>query len=561
MKLYYYHDRFAHAQRNADGLDYTPAYLPAILKNLGFTAEALTPDRLSELEAGDLLILGSDILSEKAAAALGDAHRRGCGLIAFGTKAPGVFPETVPVATSDDRYDILGYFRFAGSPEPLPVLGSFETFSEGQVLGSVTGKDGREFPVFSRIGDDIWYFSFDLPATLLYAADGRPTLTPQNNFPIPVGRVPDGCVLEESYDYSIAYGDSYLRRIEDILTAWGFPRIFALPVHDGKISDLLLYFAGDDDAGSRENNFVAAEAMHARGLPYHINIMPGDAEGHFVMDRADIEYLHSIGVETALHYNFVTFPYSEEGHRLQKALYEQTFGESGGGPVNHCVIQNGTAPERYRMEAECGARSENNRLQHKTDPNDINAFNLTGFGFGHAFPRFVLADAAHGNRQLDLCELYCSYYEPRIHNCEPWEYQKLEDYLNAGAAYCRPLQFFHHPHYISGKIGYDATPALRALDHVLAHVKKMGWNVCFCGPDKLGQWWHDRAACAFRDVTSTGFRLDNPTGRALTVVLPENCTAVLADGVECPVVTKPVGERELRLAILAPGTKAVEYRA
>ena len=59
MKLYYYHDRFAHTQRNADGLDYTPAYLPAILKNLGFTAEALTPDRLSEPEAGDLLILGS----------------------------------------------------------------------------------------------------------------------------------------------------------------------------------------------------------------------------------------------------------------------------------------------------------------------------------------------------------------------------------------------------------------------------------------------------------------------------------------------------------------------
>ena len=67
MKLYYYHDRFAHAQRNAAGLDYTPAYLPAMIKNLGFSAEELTAKDIFLLTAGDLLLIGAETLSKPPA--------------------------------------------------------------------------------------------------------------------------------------------------------------------------------------------------------------------------------------------------------------------------------------------------------------------------------------------------------------------------------------------------------------------------------------------------------------------------------------------------------------
>ncbi|MBQ8752073.1 MAG: hypothetical protein IJZ13_03105, partial [Clostridia bacterium] len=394
MKLYYYHDRFGHAQLNAIGRDYTPAYLPAMLKNLGFSSTELTPAELSKLEAGDTLVMGADTLSAAAVAELASAMDRGVKVLAFATKAEGVFPATEPGVCGDDPYAIVGYFRFAGSDEPLPVLGGFEAIpAADKVLGAITAKDGGVYTTYAQLAEGVWYWSFDLPATLLYAADGRPTQMGENGFFI--GRVPDGCVLEPDYDYDIAYGDSYLRSVEDVLSAAGFAHIWALPEQNGRVCDIVLYFGGDDDAFSAENDLRAAEAMYERGLPYHINLMPADAEGHFVVTPEDVERLHELGCETAIHYNFTVFPFSEEGHKMQMALYEKALGDVSGGPVNHCVIQVGTAAERYRMQVECGAKSDNNRIQNKTNPEDINAFNLTGFAFGHAFPRFVLADAVH----------------------------------------------------------------------------------------------------------------------------------------------------------------------
>ena len=561
MKLYYYHNRFAHAQRNAAGLDYTPAYLPALIKNLGFSAEELYPSDVSLLKAGDMLIIGAEALSESETTALSAAIDRGCGVIAFGARAENVFPEVVTGVYSEDQYATVGYFHFTDSDELLPVLGRFDTMPiVDHALGSIITKENvAVHTVYAKLSDKVWYWSFDLPATLLYAADGRPTYGPKNNFPVPVGRVPDSCVLEENYDYNIAYADSYLRSVEDILSDAGFVRIWALPEQNGKICDLALYFAGDDDAYSAENDLRAAEAMYKLGLPYHLNLMPVGLEERFVIDRDQYKRLHELNCETAIHYNFTAYPFSQEGHRMQMDMYERIFGETSGGPVNHCLVQEGTAAERYRMQVECGAKSDNNRFQNQLDPADINAFNLTGFAFGSAFPRFVICDAEHGNRELPFCEIYGSYYEPRIYECKPEEYKKIEDYLENGYIYGRPLQLFTHPHYISGAAGFDPKPALRSLEHAKAYVTEKGWNVWYCGPDALGDWWHERSSCTITETTSNGFVLHNPTSRRVTAVLPPGVSQIVINGQRMPVTAKTVAGRFLTMISLGSGRSEITY--
>ncbi len=100
----------------------------------------------------------------------------------------------------------------------------------------------------------------------------------------------------------------------------------------------------------------SAREMQRRGLPYHINIMPKDQNGNFVLSKEDVEELHALGCETAIHYNFTRFPYSPEGHRQQAELYKKAIGDSRG-PVNHCLIQIGTAPdalgEWWHARAKC----------------------------------------------------------------------------------------------------------------------------------------------------------------------------------------------------------------
>lgn len=557
MKIYYYRDRLAAAKLNADGLDYTPAYLPALMKTMGFTAEELQENNLSNLQSGDILLIGSETLSADATVALEKAIGRGCAVLGFMTKANGIFPSTAPAVKSDDAYETVGYFSFEGSNEPLPVLCEFgEICGDYNALGRITAKDGKVHNAYARISDRVWYFSFDLIATLLHAADGRPTYEGCNGFPI--ARMPDGCILEPDYDYDIAYGDAYLRGIEDVLSSLGFAHMWALPVKENKVCDMALYFGGDDDAFTAENDITAATVMHDLGLPYHINLMPANDKGDYVVTREDVETLHSLGCETALHFNFVEYPFSEEGHRIQMDDYEAKFGKSGG-PVNHCLIQVGSAAERYRMECECGCRYDNSRGQNKVNPENINDFNLTGFGFGHAFPRFVIADAAHSNKQLDFCELYMSYYEPRIYNCEDWEYEKIEKYLDETYAYGRTSQLFTHPHYISGKAGFDSEPAVRSLKHMKAYVEKKGWNAWYCAPDALGDWWHDRADCKIDNVTENGFEVNNPLDCAVTVVLPSGATSALINGKQAEVIEKTVAGRKLCLVNIPTGISEISY--
>ena len=540
MKLYYYHDDAKHKELNARGLDYTPAYIPVFLKNLGFCASEILPCDLSKLTKNDTVIIGADTLD--SADVILDS---GCNILAFGTLGLGIKTESVK---QGGQYDVVGYFSFDN--EPLPVLSAYTRIVDDVApLGKIDGNTA-----FAK-HNNIYYFSFDLPATMLYSSDGKPTLEGKNGFA--VGRIPDGCVLPPDYDYNVAYNDSYLRKIEDILHEFGFANIFALPVKGGKVCDLALYFAGDDDAHSAANDLMAAENMHKRGLPYHLNLMPKKS-GEFVVTKADVESLKALGCELAIHYDFTQFEYSPDGHKTQMEMYSNAIGNSGG-PVNHCLVQIGTAPERYMMQIACGAKYDNNRFQNKVDPNDINAFNLVGYGFGHAFPRFCMADSKNSNAPLQFCEIYMSYYEPRIVNKTPDEYQKIESYLDDSYKYARTSQLFTHPHYISGATKSNPEYALAALDYAKEYVTKKGWNVWYTAPDTLGDWWHARANCEITDTSANGVCINNTTGQKITVVLPVDTTNAAVDGNPATVTQKNIGERTQSLVSIDAGVHKIEY--
>ena len=564
MKLYYYHDKTAHKSLNDSKKDYTSAYIPVMLKNMGFTAYELDTDALESgvLEPDDAVIFGADTLSNASSLALSKAVNAGARAIGLGTDAKRVFPieQGQKPKDEDEKYKTVGYFRLFGSDEPLPIIyytGKIIAES-GEITGYITEKNGKCTPaLWNSENKKIYCFSFDLAAVLLYIAEGKPTN--EGIPPFPLGRIPDGRIIEKGYNLDIACLDSYMRILGDILSEMGFAHIYALPASEKNASDMVLFFAGDDDAGSRENDLAAAKAMHKRGLPYHLNLMPADDKGSFVIDKKDFDYLHSIGCETALHYNFLSFPYSEEGHRIQSEMYKRAFGEESISPVNHCLIQVGSPNKRYHMQVQNGAKSDNNRFQNELDPSDINAFNLKGFAFGSAFPRFVTDDAEHSNMPLDFCEIPGSYYEPRIYDGTDEEKRKISDYLDDSYYYKRTSQLFTHPHYISGVVT-DAAPALKALDFAIEYVKsKSDWRVLYFAPERLACWWHDRAKCIIKSITKGGFTLCNPT--------EENVTAVLPFGVSDVKVSngglterKDIAGKEHTLVTAGPGETETTYK-
>lgn len=557
MKLWYYQDPMARAAAHAAGRDYTPAYLPVMLRNMGVTGNALSPEALiaGQVAGDDTVLFGADTLTDEASAALLTALKSGAFAVGFGTAGSPFGTDSVP--EPEDIYAIAGYFTFSDADEPLPVLGSFARVEAGKAAagGTIKAKDGV-FPGCIRSENTV-YFPFDLPATLWRAADGRPTVEPRP--PFPFGRIPDGGVLPAEYDHTIAYADSYQRYLLSLFLGRGIPAVHPLPPKSGKAAELLLYFAGDDDCCPPEVILEASGKMAERGLPYHINMMPSEATmDGFSMNAEQIAVIRSRGHELAVHYNFACFPYDEEGWKKQNALFAEKVGGENCCPVNHALIQLGTNAERCRREEALGHLGDNSKFQYAPDPNDINAFNVTGFAFGSAFPRFTIDDAAHGNRELRICEVCNSYFEPRIRNGAPEEYAKLCGYLDAGAYYGRTLQFFLHPHYLTDFYG-PCLPTLTALDAALAHVKEKGWNAVFLATDALTHWWHDRAACRLSNVTSKGFTAELSAGRPFTLRLPDAARNIRVDGKPAEAERKDIGGKPALLLTVPGGTVTVTY--
>jgi hypothetical protein len=275
----------------------------------------------------------------------------------------------------------------------------------------------------------------------------------------------------------------------------------------------------------------------------------------FVFDRAGYRELCSCGCEIALHLNFVCdFSYSRADMRTQCELFERTFGVKTKTAVNHCLVQGGSTAERLRWLSEEGILADNGK-HGEFDPKDVNAFDVCGYGFGTAFPRFGCDDAAHGNVPLLTAEIPITYYEVRLWS-EDASTDKIIRYLDDGAAHGRILQYFMHPHYLTDGWPKDRAAELRAIEVTRRHLAHKGYAVHYTTTDRIADFWQARRNAR---ICVCGKELEVTVACPMLLCLPCDWiqAQVCVDGARIAPVEKTVMGAHLRLVPLSAGTHRV----
>lgn len=530
MNLYYLWNETRRERENAAGVDYTPAYFPALLAQLGASGHPCTPAEVSELTENDVLLANTDDLPDLAEGAYarilfcgGEVHRE-----------PG----------------IVGHLLFG--EERIPLFAPLRAgMPGGEVLYSGEDGEGQTVPAVVRQNDRFYEFRFDLCATVWFSGDGFSDGEPKNGFII--GRTPDTRPVPAGMYSDQPYNDHMLMILEDILLSLGVPILYRLPLtEEGTVPDFALHISGDDDHTSADFNLNGARVIHDLGLYYHVNAMPAGTS--FIITPAQREEMAALGCELALHTNFWKRPYSLEVQQESVRIYRDYFGVDPVTNVNHCLIQGGMAAPRLRWLAESGIIADNSKLG-EINPANINAFNLCGFGFGTSFPRYTCDDAEHGNALISCMEIPLNYYEPRLGGTYTDPDQILQ-YIDGAAKDGRIAQFFIHPHYLAPSNPNTAW-STAAVKLAKEHWTEKGYTVCLTSTNRIALFWQARRNAAICAVPE-GITVECTVPTAL--VLPEAAERVLVDGKECATVTRKVTGRTRTLAVLAqPGTHRIEY--
>lgn len=527
MRVYYLYDE---ARRNAccrAGINDTSAYIPALLYFLGVTGEPLAPDALDTLTEKDVLI-----------AVRRELPALPCTVIDF---APG---QPWNQAAEKKWY---GTVRFAGHDAPvLPVFAPICPLpgpaEEILAYGAMNGED--TIPVVTRTGKR-YTFAFDLPMSVWYSGDGFEQPCGINGFQ--QVRVPDMRPLPMEFDTkTLPYNDILCGLLRDILSAAGIPMFHTLPpLEDGSVPELALHFSGDDDACSLEINRTAALHMESRGLPYHINAMPRSAD-RFVMTRAEFADLQAHGCEFGLHTNFYGVPFSAEVQNAQAELFVSIFVTEPVTNVNHCLIRDGSTAERLEWLEALGIIGDNDMLG-EVDPDDVNAFNVTGYGFGTSFPRYTCTGADQKNRLIRTIEIANTYYEPRLDPVKYPDETPIRRYLDISAANGAYAQFFMHPHYFSESFG-NQPMVHAALDLIQAHCREKGYRIWYTTTNTIARFWTDRAGSVLQADEDGTYRLKALC--PLVIQMPENSVKVSADGTELRIMETALYGKTVRLAVI-----------
>ena len=535
MKLYYLQNDSLRAALNAAGQDYTPAYISALNAYMGVTATPVSSNELGSLTSDDILLVGAERLDAMPA----------CRVILMGTGLGQDVPTPERV-----RHVFAHYLTKAGLPLPLLVPVTAPAV-EGEVLAWARTPDGLELPALVKKGD-VYAFCFDLPAAIWYMADGFVPKEPSNYFFI--HRTPDQRPFPDDQPKNEPFGDYLIEELESILRGWGVPTVYRLPpMEDGTLPDMAFHISGDDDCTSADFNIQAALTAEENGFPYHINAMPlaGD---HFIFDRTLYDELKAHGCEIALHLDYTCgVPYTFDSTKAESDLFKATFGVATYTNTNHCFIQDGTTAERMRWLSDCGIAADNGFFGD-FDPNNINPFDLQVYGFGTAFPRFSLDDAAHGNKTLLCLQVPINYYEPRMYG-EDASPDIVLNYLEGCAHNGRIAQYFIHPHYMA--YSSDQRDAvLRVLALTNRHIEEKGYKVLRTTTDTLTRFWHSRAKTTA--VTTAG-GIAVKTEIPVFLRLPEGYDKDTVDcnGQTAPVIRKTVSGTDAAFLYLTAGEYAV----
>ncbi len=499
MNIYYLLNESKRAAQTAQTGAYSSLYMQEISSRLGVTATALEITKLADnaFAANDVIMVGAEELTGEQATVLAAAKAKGALVIGFATRgADDVFGITVKgTLTQENVYDAIGYFTACQCVLPaknegttVPVMNDVLVVEGGKTQATV--QVGDQFVPGLVAGENTYYVTFDLPHTLLKIIQGKPTPQGPSDY-FPVGRVPDKRSLSYDYDSTNAAADLYVLMLEAMLWNRNVPMIHHLPAaKDGTPADVLFFYGGDDDNTSGELDERASEIMYAKGLPYHINMMPEGEHGGYTLDRAGMERITARGHEIALHYNMTGVPFTEESFKQQMGTYLEVYKDVPVSNVAHCLANVGYS-EYARWQAAMGVKGDggmSGTLNHE----DINAFNIYDFGFGTAFPFYVYDDAEHKTQRINFCGIPLVYYEPRIGGQYGESDAKLRLCAENAGYYGQPICLFSHPHYVGFWNGYDSTMTLRAFDIIHNICAEKGWNVYDAGTDELCLWWMER---------------------------------------------------------------------
>jgi hypothetical protein len=497
MAIYYLYNDLNRKTANESGKNYWFCYIKEIFNRLGVSAVPITTADML-FNKGDVLFTGPEKLCDADKKAI--ARCEGLILISFATKDAGTLfgiEDAGLISQPENDFTINGMFRMTDNTYlPVPSFDyAFPVVSPVNIVrpcGSEVLAVIGENPGLTKY-NSAYYFSFDLTQTLWVCSAGKPVYEGKNGFNI--GRVCDTRIVPLDYDTTVAFGDYYIYIIQTVLARAGYPMLHRLPPsEDGSVPDLLLFFGGDDDATSGAMNPEASRIMYEHNLPYHMNLMP-DINGCFVTTPEEFNLIRSRGHELAFHYDFAyrqnVGQFTAVGFKEQLKLFTDTFGLLPVSNVGHCLTHHGWA-ERCRYQAALGIKGDNSRLG-EVDPNDINAYGMYGFAFGTSFPFFAYDDYEHDNINLNFVELVINYYEPRLPENDDVSLNKLRGCIDDAVRFGRTINFFIHPHYITGLYGSNR-PVLSAIDEALTYSGKNNYKIIKYGPDKLCLWWHDRAA-------------------------------------------------------------------
>ena len=535
MRIYYYYGLDEHRRKNSQGLDYTPAYLPALLTFLGVSAKRCTAEMLPGLDAGDCLLIGADTLP---------AYPENAGaVITLGT---GIGSQK---AAAHREKRVFAHLLYGSKRLPLFVPVEKPMFSGGDILYEAETEDGTRLPAVVRCSRQRYGFCFDLAASIWFSEDGFQSGPAHGFF---MGRVPNTRPLPEKYPTDTAYNDLLLGILENILRTLGTPMLGKLPpLPDGRVPDFAFCVSGDDDYTSASYNLRAAEVLCGLGIPYHINVMPGGDS--FIITQEEDRQLQELGCEIALHADFTVQPYSEEGYLASADCFCRRFGRKSLTVTNHCFIQDGETAERLRWVSACGLLADNSKLG-EIDSNDINAYNLSGFAFGTSFPRMVCDDAAHGNVPLSALEIPINYYEPRLSPpAGPYPApEKITDYIDGAAENGRIAQFFLHPHYLGSALseapwGENVPWAIAALQCAKAHWEQKNYHPLLTSVDEIARFWHARADARITE-TDKGWKISSEVPVVLELPFPTHFIQI--DGTPTAVCEKTIcGEKRYLITV------------
>ena len=503
MGIYYLWNEQIRIDKNRSGENYWFSYITEILSRLGAGGEAILAEEAEAASFGpdDVLFTGADALPPQLLPVLRAGLAKGMTLIGFKTEDAGeLFGVNISkqaIDQPDGGFGFNGYFKIRESAgailpvlETAPDMPVFSPVCIAEAAGAEIIADisagGQTLPALFKYSN-AYYFAFDLTQTMWVSAQGKPVYNSERG--LDFTRISDARITPLDYDTTVAYGDYYLYILQSIWFGLKQPMIHRLPPDEnGGVPDLMLYYAGDEDA-TPHISLRASEIMHGRGLPYHINLMPAGGDLRFVTTLDEYGAIKARGHELALHYNMVGCDFCEENFKAQYHAYLQNYGEVTVSTVGHCLAHRGWA-ERGRYLERLGIIGDSCRCGEYAE--NINEFNLYGFAFGTSYPIFLYDDQSHDNRKLNFADLPIAYYEPRIGGGYAGGKEKIHKCIDDAAYFGRMINLFTHPHYVSDNFGYDNTITLAALDEVLNYIKEKSLNVIHSAPDKVCRFWHGR---------------------------------------------------------------------